>query len=113
MHNAFEACRVLSAIAFIGYGVACLATPHMVSEFERFGLSRFRRIVGALELLGGVGLLVAYAYPPLLLVASGGLTLLMLLGVATRIRVGDSALETLPAFAFLLLNGFVFWYAAS
>lgn len=113
MQVAFEVCRVLSAIAFLGYGFACLATQHMVAEFERFGLGQFRQLVGALEFLGGLGLLVAYFYPPLLLVASGGLTLLMLLGVGTRVKVGDSLVETLPAFTFFLLNGFVFWHAAS
>lgn len=112
MQTAFEICRALSAIAFLGYGVACLATQHMVAEFERFGLGRFRQFVGALEFLGGLGLLVGYFYPPLLLVASGGLTMLMLLGVWTRIRVGDSMVETLPAFLFFVLNGFVFWHAA-
>ena len=113
MEIAFEVCRILSAIAFLGYGAACLGTQHMVAEFERFGLGRFRLFVGALEFLGGLGLLLGHLYFPLLLVSSGGLTLLMLLGVWTRIRVGDSLLESLPAFLFFLLNGFVLWHAAS
>lgn len=113
MQIAFEVCRALSALAFLGYGIACLTTQHMVAEFERFGLSRFRRFVGALEFLGGLGLLAGYFHRPLLLLSSGGLTLLMLLGVWTRVRIRDSMLETLPAAAFLVLNGFVFWFAAS
>lgn len=112
MSFAFEVCRALSAIAFVGYGVACLTTQHMVAEFERFGLSRFRRLVGALELLGGLGLLAAYFYRPLLLVSAGGLTVLMLLGVGTRLRIRDPMVETLPAAAFFAINAFVLWFAA-
>lgn len=112
METAFEICRAASAIAFLGYGIACLTTQHMVEEFERFGLGRFRRFVGALELLGGLGLLGGYFYRPLLLLSSAGLTLLMLLGVGTRVRIRDSLVEIFPAFVFLVLNAFVFWYAA-
>ncbi|QDV09515.1 hypothetical protein Poly30_50730 [Planctomycetes bacterium Poly30] len=111
MQIAFEVCRAISALAFVGYGVACLGTQHMVAEFDRFGLSQFRKLVGALELLGGLGLVAGYFYRPLLLISAGGLTLLMLLGVWTRIRIRDSVIETLPAAAFLGLNFFVFWYA--
>ena len=46
--------------------------------------------------------------PPLVLVASAGLALLMLLGVATRIRVRDSFMETLPAVVLLLVNAYIF-----
>lgn len=111
MQVAFEVFRALSALAFVGYGSACLTTRHMTVEFERFGLARFRRLVGALELMGGMGLLVGYVYRPLLLLSSAGLTLLMLLGVLTRVRIRDSVVETLPAFVLFLMNGYVFWYA--
>ena len=31
----------------------------------------------------------------------------MLLGIATRVRIGDSLIQTLPAIAFFVLNGLV------
>lgn len=111
MPNAFEVSRALSIAAFLGYGVACLTTSHMVAEFERFGLAKYRRLVGGLEVLGALGLLTSYWYPPLLVPAAAGLTLMMLLGVWTRLRVRDSAAETAPALIFCLVNGFVLWYA--
>ena len=113
MRIAFEVCLAISALAFVGYGVGCLATQHMVAEFERFGLSPFRKLVGALEVLGGLGLAAGHFHRPLLLISAGGLSALMLLGVWTRIRVRDSVVQTLPAAAFLVVNVFVFWYAAS
>lgn len=109
--QAFEFSRALSIAAFLGYGVACLTTTHMVAEFKRFGLPKYRRLVGALEVAGASGLLVSYWHPPILAPAAGGLTLLMALGVWTRLRVRDSAIETAPAFAFCLVNGFILWYA--
>lgn len=109
---AFQISCALSAVAFVGYGVACLTTEHMTEEFKRFGLSRFRRLVGALELLGGAGLVFGYFLEPVVIlpVASGGLTALMVLGVWTRLRIRDPLHETLPAAIFLGLNGFIFWF---
>ena len=97
-----------SAIAFISYGFLCTFSGHMVEEFERYGLSKFRILTGVLELLGGLGILVGLFSRPLLLFAAGGLTILMLLGVIARIRVSDPVIETMPALILLLLNGYIF-----
>lgn len=99
---------VLSASLFLFYGLLCLFSDGMMAEFERFGLARYRRLTGALEVLGAVGLLAGFFVPPILLLASGGLALLMVLGVITRVRVGDSLLETLPALLLLVVNAFIF-----
>ncbi len=113
MNVAFEWCRGLSIVAFLVYGASCIFTQHMAAEFERYGLSRLRRFVGVLEVLGAVGLLVGFVVPAMTLLASAGLVLLMALGVATRIRVRDPFPQMLPAVFLLLVNGFVFAYAAS
>jgi len=107
MHIAFEVARAVSAVAFLGYGIACLASPRMDAEFKRYGLARFRRLVGALECLGALGLLAGQLNHPVLVLAAGGLTLLMLLAVVTRVRIGDSLVQALPAAVLLILNAFV------
>ena len=107
MQTAFEIARALSAVAFLFYGVVCLFSPRMEAEFQRYGLARYRMLVGALEFLGAVGLLVGYFNRPVLIVAAAGLALTMLMGIATRIRVGDSLAQTLPAIVLLIMNAFV------
>lgn len=98
---------VLSAVLFLGYGAVVLLTGGMREEFERFGLARFRLATGVLEVLGGAGLLVGLVRDELLVVASAGLALLMLLGVLTRIRVKDPMVEVVPAAALMVANGFI------
>lgn len=97
-----------SGVVFIFYGLLCLTTNHMVVEFNRYGLARFRKIVGVLELLGGTGLIVGFYYPLISIVASVGLTVLMLLGVLVRIKNKDPLWEIIPAFSLMLLNGYIF-----
>lgn len=113
MEFAYRASVLVSALLFLYYGFLCLFADGMAEEFRRFGLSRFRRLTGSLEVLGALGLLVGLWVTPIMLTASGGLALLMALGVATRIRVRDSVPETLPAVVLLLVNVFVFLYAVS
>ena len=107
MQTAFEIARALSAVAFLFYGVVCLSTSRMKVEFERYGLARYRHLVGALECLGALGLLVGYFNRPVLVVAAAGLALTMLMGIATRIRIGDSLVQTVPAIVLLIMNAFV------
>lgn len=103
----YYACVGLSISLFLYYGAANLLANGMVAEFERFGLSRFRRMTGVLELLGALGLAVGLFLPPIAVVSAGGLSLLMALGVAARIRVGDAMLETLPAAVLGVMNLFI------
>ena len=107
MNPAFEAARVASILSFLAYGLACLFSNHMVAEFERFGLSRMRRLTGALEVLGALGLAAGYFSRPIGMAAAIGLTLLMVLGVITRVRVGDTVFATMPALVLLMVNAFV------
>jgi uncharacterized membrane protein YkgB len=104
----FPALVWFSALSFLGYGISCLTTRHMRLEFERYGLARFRNIVGVTQVFGGIGLLVGLHSPAIGLVASGGLAFQMLLGVGVRIAIRDSLFQTLPAFLFLVLNGWLF-----
>lgn len=105
--TALDVATVASALLFLGYGAVVLITGGMRTEFERFGLARFRLTTGALEVLGGVGLLVGLLRTGVLVVASGGLALLMLLGVLVRVRVRDPLTEIIPAAALLVVNGII------
>ena len=111
MDLAYRASIFLSVLLFLYYGLSCLFSDGMMAEFRRFGLSRFRRLTGSLEVLGALGLLAGLFVPLFTLLASAGLALLMLLGIVTRVRVGDSVLETLPAVILLGMNVFIFLYA--
>lgn len=91
-------------ITFIFYGLLCLFTDHMKIEFQRYGLSKFRRLTGILELLGGNGLLLGQYYSSLLTLSTAGLALLMLLGVMVRLKTRDPIIEIVPAFILLMLN---------
>jgi len=104
---AYGATVLVTAGIFLVYGALCLSSGGMEAEFERFGLSRFRRMTGALEVLGGIGLLVGLRIPEVMTVASAGLALLMLLGVVARVRVRDRAIEILPAGVLMVANMYI------
>jgi uncharacterized membrane protein YphA (DoxX/SURF4 family) len=100
---------LFSSASFVVYGVSYFFTPHMKNEFKRFGLEKFGGLTAILEIVGALGLLVGLLYTPILLISSGGLAVLMCLGVVTRIRVKDNVLVSLPAFLFMVLNGYIFY----
>lgn len=107
--NVLNTLIVISSLSFLGYGIAYFKSPQMKNEFRRFGLGKFGAIVAIFELLGAIGLLVGLRYLPILLISAAGLTILMFLGVLTRIKVKDSFFVSLPAFLFMLLNGYIFF----
>lgn len=111
MGTAFEISRAVSMALFLFYGISCLFSRHMEAEFERYGLSSLRKLTGALEVAGAVGLLAGYFVPVLLVAASAGLALLMLLGIATRIRIRDPLWAMSPAIVLFVLNVYVFTVA--
>lgn len=94
----------ISGITFIFYGLLCLMTDHMKTEFKRYQLAQFRKLTGTLELLGGLGVIVGQYYPLLLILSAAGLALLMFLGVIVRIKTKDPWLQILPAFILMVIN---------
>ncbi|MEX0598891.1 MAG: hypothetical protein WD512_20575 [Candidatus Paceibacterota bacterium] len=99
---------LFSSLSFITYGGLLLVSAKMQNEFKRFKLEKFTILTGVLELLGGIGLLVGLKYSFILLISSGGLALLTLLGLGVRIKVKDSFWLSFPAFFFMVLNLFIF-----
>ncbi len=100
---------LISAISFLFYGLNCLFNKKMSQEFKRFGLSKFQKLTGILQIIGAIGLLIGYFYPILILIASAGLSLLMFLGFLVRLKIKDGLLVSLPSFAFMLLNLYIFY----
>ncbi len=98
---------IFVALSFLFYGSACWFTQHMVDEFNRYGLPQFRKLIGALEIAGALGLIFGYFIPIFQILAAGGLALLMLLGCLVRIKIKDTVSQILPAFLFLVLCLFV------
>ena len=107
MPIAFEIARVVTIVAFLGYGVHCITSPRMAAEFRRYGLAGLHPLVGSLEIAGALGLLGSYFVPVLGVIAAAGLTLLMALGVGTRIRIRDPLTAMLPALFFCLLCAYL------
>ncbi len=99
----------ISSLSFMGYGIAYFTSPKMKSEFKRFGLEKAGALTAILEILGALGLLTGLNYQLILLVSSGGLAILMLLGVVVRIKFQDKLWIMFPALLFMLLNAFIFF----
>jgi uncharacterized membrane protein YphA (DoxX/SURF4 family) len=95
---------VVSGAAFVRYGVRVLREPHLEAEFRRYGIPDARHLVGVLEILGGVGVVVGLALPLLGAAAAAGLTTLMVLGLAVRVRLRDTVRQMLPAATLATLN---------
>jgi hypothetical protein len=108
MNHLLDAAQAVSALCFLGYGIACLTTRRMRSEFDRFGLPRWRVATASLQIAAGGGLLLGYAYPVCALLASLGLSLMMAVAVGVRVKIKDPPSGFLQALACLLLNLFVF-----
>jgi len=111
MNMLYHACKVMSILLFLYYGMTVLVANALVEEFARFGLVRFRKLTGILELLGSLGLILGYFLPQFTVAAAGGLTLMMGVGVVVRLRCGDSLADALPAIVMLLINLYIVVYA--
>lgn len=88
---------VISGVSFLHFGSQVLFRPRMRDEFARYGMPAVRTLVGTVEILGGVAVLLGLAFAPLGALAAAGLTLLMVLGLITRVRIHDEPRVMVPA----------------
>ncbi|HEV7419326.1 MAG TPA: DoxX family protein [Mycobacterium sp.] len=91
MHIATIVLSVLLAVAFLGSGGLKLVGAKQSLQMRdqlRVG-AQLWRVVGALEVAGGLGLAVGLAVPALGIAAAVGLGLLMVGGIGSHARVGD------------------------
>ncbi len=104
---AYQAAYALSTALFLGYGAYYLLSDAADAEFERFKLPGLRRLTGALQVLGALGLLVGAWVPALVTISAGGLSLMMALALATRARIRDPLSASVPALVLMLMTLFV------
>src|SRR5262245_2752604 len=92
--------RWLLALLFVAGGVTKLVgVESAVAGFEHFGYPPwFRLLIGALETLGGIGLLLPAVARP----AAAGLVGIMIGAVWTLIRMGDSPVPPVVVGAILV-----------
>lgn len=100
------AIRLISAAAFLYYGIRCLASASMVAEFERYGMPRMRVLTAVLELIGALGLLLAPTHH-WVIAAAAGLCMLMVAGLIVRLRISDPWYMMLPAFLLMVVNAWI------
>jgi uncharacterized membrane protein YphA (DoxX/SURF4 family) len=81
----------------------------MKTEFIRFKLKKLGVFVIILEILGALGLLAGLLFTPILLLSSGGLAVLMLIGLIIRIKSKDSFLVSSPAIFYMILNSYILY----
>jgi len=83
--------QIVLGLLFMLIGSMTVAGRKMfVENFRRFGYPQwFRVVTGSLEVLGGLGLLIGIWLPWLAVLASTGLTLVMLGAASTHIRIRE------------------------
>ncbi|WP_281540249.1 DoxX family protein [Maribacter aestuarii] len=114
MIKALAYLTLFSGFSFLFFGLACFLTKNMKLEFERYGLASYRKTVGALQLIGGLGLLIGMYYSPFLQIfAAAGLSILMLLGFLVRLKIKDTFLQAAPSLFYALLNAYIFYHLLS
>ena len=99
---------VFSSGSFLFFGISCFLTPQMKTEFVRYGLGKWRPVIGVLQLLGALGLILGYFYLPVLsIIAAGGLTILMILGFSVRMKINDNAMQSAPSLFLAIINTYI------
>lgn len=106
-------CVLVSSLSFMGYSISYFTSPHMKNEFERFKLKKFGLFVIILQILAAFGLLAGLLFTTILLISSGGLALLMLLGLITRIKSKDSFLVCSPTIFYMSLNSYIYYLGSN
>ena len=98
---------IFIALSFFYYGASCLFDKRMKSEFQRFGIPQYRRLIGISQLLASLLMAIGYFFPIVALIAAIGLAVQMLMGFLLRLKIKDGLLQSSPAFLFMILNAYL------
>ena len=102
---------MISLASFAWYGTSCFLSKRMAEEFRRYQMEKYRKMTGALQIAGSVGLALGFYSTPLLVLSASGLAVMMLVAVAVRIRIRDPIYAILPAVVYFALNLFIVYAA--
>tara|TARA_B100000886_G_C20383618_1_gene475040 strand:- start:770 stop:1108 length:339 start_codon:yes stop_codon:yes gene_type:complete len=100
---------LFTAISFIVYGYSSFVSRRMKSEYARWGYNNQRKIVGFLQLLGGLGLVIGIKIDILLILTSFCFIMMMIMAIFIRIKIKDNVVDILPAITYLFLNILIFY----
>ena len=100
---------IFSGLSFLIFGYLCFFSSYFKNEFIRYGIPNFRKITGFFQSLGGLSLIIGVFIDQLAIIASLGLTILMILGVNVRLKIKDGLLKTMPAIFYAFLNALIFY----
>ena len=95
---------IFSGVSFIFYGILAFVSKKMILEYNRWGYAKLRFLIGALQLLGGLGLLLGLYFNLLIPLSSASLMLLMLAAIGVRINIKEQPIKILPALFFATIN---------
>jgi len=99
---------IFSTLSFLFFGISCFFAAEMRTEFIRYGLSKHLKLIGALQILGAIGLGLGYlCLPYLSIIAAVGLSILMLFGFGVRLRIKDSFFQSSPSIIYALINAYI------
>ena len=102
---------LFTTLSFLCFGTGCFTSLYFKNEFERYGFSTTRKLIGFLQLCGALGLMAGYWFPLLGKAAALGLALMMFAGVLVRIKIHDTLFQTTPAIFYCLLNTYLVFRA--
>ena len=102
---------IVSALSFVFYSVNSIFSRRMISEYNRWGFGKLRLLISALQMFGGIGLLLGLNNLVLLSLVSFFLMLMMVFAIVVRIKIKDSFINTLPAIFHTILNFSIFYIA--
>ena len=98
-----------SAISFIFYSINSLYSKRLISEFDRWGYSKYRFLIASFQLLAGIGFIIGTYFSFLISIVSFLLFVMMVIAIYVRIIVKDNFIEIIPAAFYALLNLFIFY----
>ena len=102
---------IFTAVSFIIYGYSSFISRRMKSEYARWGYNNQRKIVGSLQLLGGIGLILGLQINVLLITTSFCFIMMMTMAIFIRIKIKDNITDILPAITYLFLNLLILYYS--
>lgn len=108
---------LFSGVSFIVYGISSFKSRRMISEFQRWGYAKQRKLIGCFQLIGGSGLIFGSLLKlfietnlyflnssNIILGSSFLLTILMFGAIFVRINIKDKLINILPATFYAILN---------